>query len=344
MVNKLGVRRSAFTLIEVLVVVAIIALLVSILLPSLAKARDEAKAVVCLSSLSQIQRAEGTYETTHNGWFAGSPMTTGHFLARTGAYDPSKPGFAKGAIDLLDWATPLRMQMFGSSSVPTANIGNVIEVRKTIYKQVTAAPFLCPKNPEVIPPYPANSGYPAINAPSYMSMWTIMRGGPSVFKQAGTLYPGTQAANVAQSDSWEMKVPSDYVPRIERVGRTSMKVFLADGFRYYNSPNEMDYSTEPVSPKGMMSASPPSVFSPGSPDHAREYGMARKLSYRHGNNDTIQAVFFDGHAEKLRLNWKGDDKPSTGSAVDPKYYYPTKTVVGDPSELHMPLKAGTVLP
>ncbi len=45
--------RCAFTLIEVLVVVAIIALLVAVLLPSLARAREQARATVCLSHLKQ---------------------------------------------------------------------------------------------------------------------------------------------------------------------------------------------------------------------------------------------------------------------------------------------------
>ena len=53
--------RRGFTLIELLVVVAIIALLISILLPSLAGAREQGKKVVCLSNMSQIGKASHSY-------------------------------------------------------------------------------------------------------------------------------------------------------------------------------------------------------------------------------------------------------------------------------------------
>lgn len=59
---------KAFTLIEVLVVVAIMALLLSILLPSLRQARASAYAAACASNLHQFGIALATYENEHNGY------------------------------------------------------------------------------------------------------------------------------------------------------------------------------------------------------------------------------------------------------------------------------------
>ena len=56
-----GTSCRCFTLIELLVVVSIIALLVAILLPSLAKAREQAKRTVCQSNLHQVGLAVFAY-------------------------------------------------------------------------------------------------------------------------------------------------------------------------------------------------------------------------------------------------------------------------------------------
>jgi len=56
-----GPRGGGFTLNELLVVVAVIAPLISILLPSLARARDQAKAVVCSVRMKEMGNATATF-------------------------------------------------------------------------------------------------------------------------------------------------------------------------------------------------------------------------------------------------------------------------------------------
>lgn len=57
---------KAFTLIELLVVISIIALLMTIIVPSLKKARQAARRVACSSQLSQLGKALEIYQMNHN--------------------------------------------------------------------------------------------------------------------------------------------------------------------------------------------------------------------------------------------------------------------------------------
>jgi prepilin-type N-terminal cleavage/methylation domain-containing protein/prepilin-type processing-associated H-X9-DG protein len=59
--NKVG-----FTLVELLVVISIIALLMAVLLPALAKAREQGKRIVCISNLKQLTLAWMNYAAAYN--------------------------------------------------------------------------------------------------------------------------------------------------------------------------------------------------------------------------------------------------------------------------------------
>jgi len=65
--------RSAFTLVELLVVVAIIGLLLSILLPALSRAQDAAKLSQCGSNLRQLAVAVQTYGPDHDDHVPAGP-------------------------------------------------------------------------------------------------------------------------------------------------------------------------------------------------------------------------------------------------------------------------------
>lgn len=76
----------AFSLVELLVVLALIALLVGILIPILGGARDSARVVGCVSNLRQLGMAHAAYATDHDGAFVDAGLPHGAALDESVAW------------------------------------------------------------------------------------------------------------------------------------------------------------------------------------------------------------------------------------------------------------------
>jgi prepilin-type N-terminal cleavage/methylation domain-containing protein len=150
-------RNPAFTLIELLVVIAIIAILAALLLPALARAKQKANQVNCISNLKQFAYSISMYTQDFNDSLPG-PAWTGIFFT----YVDSIPSAASG--------DPNNPTKYEGSLV--AQLTSYLAVPPPSSQVRTAAVTICPASYKVLPNSVPPS--PPLYVPiSYFSQSTI---------------------------------------------------------------------------------------------------------------------------------------------------------------------------
>jgi prepilin-type N-terminal cleavage/methylation domain-containing protein/prepilin-type processing-associated H-X9-DG protein len=110
--NATGQNAPAFTVVELLIVIAIIAILAAILLPVLGKARASAQRTTCLNNLEQINHAIQLYANENSDLLPMITNTT-----------DSDPGFGDGSGTNLFvfFYKPLVMNYLGLQGAPSSH-------------------------------------------------------------------------------------------------------------------------------------------------------------------------------------------------------------------------------
>lgn len=349
-------RPAAFSLVELLVVVAIIAMLLAILMPSLRCAREQARAASCAVMLRSMGVGLSAYAAAHNDWIPG--VNTSGVAVRalrngplSDYIDPTLPA------QNFDWITPwLRLETEVGSS--PADKYDIILNR-----------YSCPSQRGINAVIFREQGVPNVEEFRNRTWTALSYLMPVHFQYWGRRHADLELAPyrhiarifvrpLVSPENWEVTV-DDYRSRLPEVGRDpARKVAAADGTRYLDRDAPLDFDVVPnpeyfgsfTSAGGWWTGSTAYGVRPGSLNWdggtvtrgAPARGQNLELSYRHGcepgaglsgaaqdNRGAINALFFDGHVSLL------DDRRSR----EPTYWYPSGGVVRRPSEgmTHMPL-------
>lgn len=323
--------RCGLTMIELLVVTAIISLLMSLLFPALSAALRQAASTRCQANLRTLGQAMIVYTQDHNGHLPGSALTSAAHLWFDNAGNLAVKGEysihnVPGPIEFYDYVAPLAGIL--RLKLPDAPDGMS---RLRAYREMPL--LLCPANVGVTATLSA--GPPGLEDGQMLSYCTgaAFMLGPFRGSHA-TEYSG--AAGLPGTPYWD--APPGYSPHIARLGNPARKIFLADSGRWsrYNSKPTFSYARIDQDHNSTLF----SDFGPfwgisksydrSVPNNLNNAAIdARIYAYRHGRREQflpsgayrLNAVFYDGHVQSL------DDM----SSADPELWLPSGSTIAKPT-------------
>ena len=273
--------RRAFTLVELLVVVGIIAVLVSMLLPALNRAREQAKTTQCLAQLQQMALAVKLYANANQ---SNLPI----------AYSNNQP---------TDWPSLLQYHI-GTGSAKgnhtwNDDTGKPLKVSKI---------FLCPS--AIIPNYLST---PPAGREVRNTYSTHPRLIPRVEWIAGSGSPPYSNGDPYYSKQRPMKTKKEGTFK-----RSAELMLIWDGVQCLAEPSSFDQGNSEYAGSGIENGrfgsytkslvinstdnlgAPAIIGANKDVQQNGDPGWAR-FRYRHGRNDTICTLYADYHAGTMRM-------------------------------------------
>lgn len=316
-------KRHAFTLVELLVVVAIIALLISILLPSLSAARDQAKSIVCAAKLREISQGSSNYakeSSSGSGEFLpGSPGTSGNELLYTfvSPFEVNTPG---DPVQVWDWSGPIAAKLYKDKNFLPRN-------RAKRMKLLREELFRCPNNSFLSPPWNGSVGpWPSGGFPQ--NQWEMMT--LNSFSTAREFmyfgwqedFSSTEAG--VHLPNWGIRTPAGYKPAYDLIENPSKKAHLFEGTRYMD--NSLYAPDTDINPRadfggGFADSGPCSSYTRAFLSDGNEWHQGGDpFAWRHriGSEPANDVLYFDGRVERL---------PKLNATLQIDTWWPSRSII-----------------